>query len=99
MIIYSYKMHMEKQMCNQLNIAWNQILFYIQKGKFHVEMTNTTPKGSDTISADDGYVVSEVLTWKNVENFHQVMLVIVQIREFSSSYISLLFSTIESKYF
>lgn len=27
-------------------------------------MTSTTPKGSDTISADDGYVVSEVLTWK-----------------------------------
>ena len=26
----------------------------IQKGKFQVDMTKTTPRGSETISADDG---------------------------------------------
>lgn len=35
---------------------------HIQKGKFQVEITNTTPSGSETISADDGYVVIEVFT-------------------------------------
>lgn len=29
-------------------------------------MTNTTPRGSDTISADDGKVVIEVLTWNKM---------------------------------
>ena len=50
---------------NQWSHDWEDI----QKGKFHVEMTNTTPRGSDTISADDGYVVIDVLTWKDIEYF------------------------------
>lgn len=40
----------------------------IHKGKFHAPMINTTPNGSDTISADEGKVVIEVLTcneWKD----------------------------------
>jgi len=37
-------------------------MFYIHIGKFHVDMINTTPSGSDTISADDGNAVIEVLT-------------------------------------
>ena len=36
----------------------------IQKGQFHAEMTNTTPSGSDTISAEEGKVVNEVLTYR-----------------------------------
>lgn len=62
--VVTYKRKYENYVVNQCQIAWNQILYYVQKGKFHVEMTKTTPNGSDTISADDGYVVSEVLTWK-----------------------------------
>lgn len=27
-------------------------------------MTSTTPRGSDTISAEEGYVVIEVFAWK-----------------------------------
>lgn len=34
----------------------------LQNGKFHAEMTSTTPKGSGTIFADDGKVVIEVGT-------------------------------------
>jgi len=43
-------------------IVWKGNIFYIQKGKFHVEMTSTTPSGSGTISTDDGYIVIEVFT-------------------------------------
>lgn len=45
-----------------VRLASCEFYSHIQKGKFHVEMTNTTPRGSDTISADDGYVEIEVLT-------------------------------------
>lgn len=34
----------------------------LQKGKFQAEITKTTPSGSETICADEGNVVTEVLT-------------------------------------
>lgn len=48
------------------------IILYIQNGKFHVEMTKTTPRGSDTISADDGYVVIDVGTFKNKQQQYNI---------------------------
>ena len=45
----------------QKHIKQGQLDINIQIGKFHAEMTNTTPSGSGTISAEDGKVVIEVL--------------------------------------
>lgn len=42
---------------------------HVRKGKFHAEMIKTTPRGSETISAEDGYVVMEAETCASSKRF------------------------------